>query len=173
MDATPPSALIICPSNVTEGDLVELDGSGSSDNVGISNWTWWIDFQGETEFHYGEIVEFRPQEKGRYYITLQVMDERGLTSMDSKSMEVRESGNGGGMVIDPWLLLLLIIIISIIVLVLMVMSLLFFFKRQGEVEGVHRRAAIEEEPGSYASYGSTPPEGDIVSSGVLYSTLEE
>jgi hypothetical protein len=172
MDSTPPSALIICPSNVTQGDMVQLDGSGSTDNVGISNWTWWIEFQGETRSCYGEMVTFRPDDKGLYHITLQVMDERGFTSSDSRVMEVRESGNGGGIDIDPWLLLLLIILASIFFMVVMVLSLLLILRRKGREE-VEIPDVLEEKPVTRVSFRPPPRKDDFVTSGSLYSDLEE
>ncbi len=172
MDATPPSALIICPSNVTEGDLVELDGSGSTDNVGITNWTWWVDFQGVTEYHYGAVVRFSPDEKGLYYITLQVRDDRGLTSIDSKVMEVREAKKGG-IEFDPWFMLFLIISVSIIILILMVISLLMFFRRKRKTEDVETFDFPEKEPEAEISFGPRPHHDQMVSSGSLYIDLEE
>jgi PKD repeat protein len=60
-----------------------MDGSGSEDNVAISNWTWSLMVDGIEIELYGERVEFLMIHPGIYNVSLTVLDERGNTGSDS------------------------------------------------------------------------------------------
>ena len=49
----------------TEGDTVEFDGSGSSDDVGIATYTWTFEYDDEIETLTGEFAEFVFEIQGR------------------------------------------------------------------------------------------------------------
>ena len=61
-------------------DVVRFDGSRSTDNVGIVNWTWLVeDEDGGVEELYGPVVDHRFKEPGDYEVTLMVKDADGNT----------------------------------------------------------------------------------------------
>lgn len=82
-DGEVPSAVFFyMGSNITEGGSLIFDGSNSSDNVGIVNWTWSV---GDS-IHYGEVVEISFLEIGAYMVILTVYDAEGL--MNSTSVKI-------------------------------------------------------------------------------------
>ncbi|GEM_PF-928997 len=71
----------------------ELDGSGSTDNVGVEDWSWSIEgISGEAEGYYdtteGEIVDYVFPYQGTYDVYLEVSDEEGNTDTDKISVIV-------------------------------------------------------------------------------------
>lgn len=80
-DTTPPVANAGPDLQVPPGTSVTLDGSGSSDNVGIVNWTWSFT-DGGPVLLYGEIASYRFQTVGDYAADLTVRDAAGLTDTD-------------------------------------------------------------------------------------------
>jgi len=93
-DATPPVADAGPDQTVDEGTIVVFDGSGSSDNVGIVNWTW--DFVYGMVFPvpighiylFGETPQFTFPRPGIYDVTLTVSDAAGHSSSDSMTVTV-------------------------------------------------------------------------------------
>ena len=68
-----------------------FDGSGSSDNVGIVNWTWTFTYDSVDYELYGEFVNFTfLSEPGSAVVTLTVYDAQG--SSDTDTMTVNVSG---------------------------------------------------------------------------------
>jgi len=62
------------------GEAVRFDGSHSTDNVGIVNWTWIVEYEdGEVEELYGPVVDHRFEEPGDHKVTLVVSDADGNT----------------------------------------------------------------------------------------------
>ncbi|MFW6375871.1 MAG: PKD domain-containing protein, partial [Thermoplasmatota archaeon] len=72
-DVTDPTADAGEDETVDEDTVVTFDGSESSDNVGIVNYTWTIE---GTEF-YGKVVEHTFAEPGVYTVELNVTDDAG------------------------------------------------------------------------------------------------
>ena len=76
-DVTAPTAVpLATPSVIDMGGMVELDGSGSTDNVAdsIGNWTW-VFFDGSAVVTiYGEIVEYTFDYAGEFSVELTVRD---------------------------------------------------------------------------------------------------
>jgi len=80
------------PVAVPPGDLtvdvdqnVTLDGSRSTDNVGIESWEWTFDERGETETLQGELVDYAFQEAKIYSVTLKVTDTSGRSGTRSSA----------------------------------------------------------------------------------------
>jgi len=69
-----------------KGVPVTLDGSGSTDNVGIVNWTWRIRLEGESAWRevYGETPRFTFQKPGDHTVQLVVTDGDGNTATSEK-----------------------------------------------------------------------------------------
>jgi len=88
-DLTPPLALASAsPSRVLEGGLVTLSGAGSTDDVGIVNWTW--SFVEGTTVHtlYGMVVAWAFTERGVWNVSLTVRDAAGNVGTDSVEVTV-------------------------------------------------------------------------------------
>jgi len=89
-DATIPSANAGLDQTVDEDSLVTFDGSGSSDNVDIVNYTWTFTYDGDTVDLYGETPTFKFDRAGVYAVTLTVKDNAGLTETDVVEITVEE-----------------------------------------------------------------------------------
>jgi surface-anchored protein len=76
-DTTPPTADAGEPMTVMVGDEFTLDGTGSTDNHRIVEYTWTFQVAGETVTLSGAIVNYTFTEPGTYTITLTVKDEAG------------------------------------------------------------------------------------------------
>jgi len=77
------------------GFLVTLDGSGSTDNVGIINYTWNFEYNNSDISLYGEEVKFSFQVSGKYNITLMVTDVRNNSDTANFTVTVLPvEGNG-------------------------------------------------------------------------------
>jgi parallel beta-helix repeat protein len=89
-DATIPSANAGPDQTADEDTLVTFDGSGSSDNVGIVNYTWTFTYEGYTVELYGEEPTFKFEKSGTYNVTLTVKDAANLTDTDMVKITVNE-----------------------------------------------------------------------------------
>ncbi len=83
-DVTAPTADAGPDQDVNEGSSVTLDASGSSDNVGIANYTWSVD---GTRL-YGEVVQYTFTSPGNYEVILNVTDDTGNHDTDTCSIAV-------------------------------------------------------------------------------------
>ena len=81
-------------SGIRIGETVAFDGTGSSDNVGIANWTWRIEGPGTNATSYGSMTNITFSEDGEYSITLTVEDGRGNSASETRSFEVDPDGEG-------------------------------------------------------------------------------
>jgi len=73
LDVTPPVAHAGPDQSVDEGAFVTLDGSASTDNVGITQYSWsFIDVVAQTL--YGTIVSYQFQHVGTFVVTLSITD---------------------------------------------------------------------------------------------------
>jgi ABC-type transport system substrate-binding protein/PKD repeat protein len=75
---------------VTVGDTVTFDGSGSSDDVLVVNYTWTFTYDDEPITLYGAAPAFDFDEVGTYDVTLTVSDAEGLTDTDTMSVIVED-----------------------------------------------------------------------------------
>ncbi|MCJ7489564.1 MAG: PKD domain-containing protein [Thermoplasmata archaeon] len=76
--------------DILTGAIVELNGSGSTDNIGVVNCTWTIDDGETTIVLEGEVVDHVFSEAGTYTITLNTSDAEGNWDMDSTTITVEE-----------------------------------------------------------------------------------
>jgi len=84
-DATPPVANAGFDISVDEDEMFGLDGSGSTDNLGIVSWTW--DF-GDGTVSSGVSAAHNYPKLGVYVVTLTVEDMAGNTAMDTLTVYV-------------------------------------------------------------------------------------
>ena len=81
-DTTPPVAAAGEDISVVEGTIAHFTGMSSSDNIGITNWTWTINLDGIQEETYGTEAEFLFTSLGKFDVELKVTDAAGLWSTD-------------------------------------------------------------------------------------------
>jgi len=89
LDVTSPIANAGPDQTVDEDTLVTFDGSASTDNVGIANYTWTFDDGGPREL-YGATPTYTFATPGTYVVTLTVRDAAGNTATDSLTVTVRD-----------------------------------------------------------------------------------
>ncbi|MEW5936414.1 MAG: NosD domain-containing protein [Candidatus Thermoplasmatota archaeon] len=81
---------------VNEDTLVTFDGSGSTDNIGIVNYTWNFTFNGSEILLYGAAPEFNFTIPGNYTVTLTVRDDAGNSDADALIVHVVPDTDGDG-----------------------------------------------------------------------------
>jgi ABC-type transport system substrate-binding protein/PKD repeat protein len=74
--------------SVFEGDTVTFNGTESTDNVEVVNWTWSFVYDSASELVYGETAEFVFGIAGTYPVTLTVRDAEGYTATDTMTVTV-------------------------------------------------------------------------------------
>jgi len=87
-DATPPTADAGGDQTMMGGELVTLDGTGSSDDVGVVNWTWTFMYEGSPVELWGPVVDFTFWVEGVYDITLNVTDAAGNWATDEVQITI-------------------------------------------------------------------------------------
>jgi len=135
-DTTPPIADAGEGLTINISDMLNFDGSGSSDNVGIVNYTWNITKNGTLAATlYGVYPSYIPDELGSYEAILTVRDASGNIAADSITVTVVSPQTDGAPIDDSngpdywWLIILIIIII-----VVMLLIFLIFKRRKKEPE---------------------------------------
>jgi PKD repeat protein len=96
-DTEPPVAVTIEVKSVREGTNVTIDGTASTDNVGIVAWNWTIELKGEVVSLEGDVVSFKFKKPGVYQVTLTVSDAMGLDDSDRFEVKVKEKSKGPGL----------------------------------------------------------------------------
>jgi PKD repeat protein len=92
VDTTEPVARITpVDSPFEQHTNVLLIGSGSSDNVGIVNWTWEIIGEQWTVELHGEVVEFVFADEGEYMVLLTAIDAAGNRGTDMQYLIVLDT----------------------------------------------------------------------------------
>ncbi len=89
-DNDPPVSSAGPDAEFEEGDTVKLDGSGSSDNVGIVDHTWSFIYDEVREDKKGVSMSCDFDIAGTYNVSLTVEDGEGLTSVDHVVIRVRD-----------------------------------------------------------------------------------
>jgi len=93
-DGTPPEATVGANRTVVPGAVVSFNGSGSTDNVGVTSYTWSFEDGTDTT---GATVDHNYTTVGTYTATLNVSDAAGNTDTEARVITVREpTGDGGG-----------------------------------------------------------------------------
>jgi PKD repeat protein len=82
VDNDPPVANAGSDETSSAGLVVAFDGTSSSDNVGITNYTWTIDDGGTPVIRWGPNPTYSFSTEGVYNVTLVVRDGAGHTSTD-------------------------------------------------------------------------------------------
>jgi parallel beta-helix repeat protein len=90
-DAERPDAVAGPDQVVDQHSRVTLNGSGSSDNIGIASWTWTFDYNGSRRTLSGEVVEFVFDEAGSFQVALTVEDAEGNRATDLTVVRVRDT----------------------------------------------------------------------------------
>jgi len=73
---------------IERGRAATLNGSGSTDDIGITRWEWTVTGPGGTVVFTTPVVEFTPPALGRYTATLRVWDAGGRMDEDVASLTV-------------------------------------------------------------------------------------
>lgn len=89
-DTTPPVARAGPNQIVNQGANVTLDGSSSTDNVGITSYTWTFR-DGTPQVLHGAIVTHRFLNAGTYVVTLTVTDGSGNAGTATMTVTVRDT----------------------------------------------------------------------------------
>ncbi len=106
-DITPPSADAGEDQWVEPGDLVTFDGSGSSDNVAVGNYTWTFTYDGNPQTLYEAGPSFQFDLPGIYTVTVVVEDTSTNTDTDTVTVWVNDSvlpaaDAGIDQLVDQW-----------------------------------------------------------------------
>jgi hypothetical protein len=76
---------------VDQGATIEFDGSNSTDDAGIANWTWTFEYGGENVSLEGAFGNFTFDIPGEYVVTLNVTDVLGKSATDHISVTVLDT----------------------------------------------------------------------------------
>jgi hypothetical protein len=107
--STPPMAEAGDDRLALVGETIVLDGSGSTDDIGIENYTWTFTYNGSPVSLYGPTPSFEFWVPGVYEIVLNVSDAAGLHDLDMVNVTVSgEPIPEFGSVLVPTMLLLII-----------------------------------------------------------------
>jgi PKD repeat protein len=90
VDGTPPTAAAGSDQTVSMGTLVDFDGSGSSDNVGVVSYTWTFN-DGGAVTRTGVSPSYTFDNVGVFVVTLTVEDAAGLTDTDTMTVTVEDT----------------------------------------------------------------------------------
>ena len=90
VDLSPPSADAGPDQTVDEGSIVAFNGDGSSDIIGIVDWTWSLVYDSEEVLLHGMSVVFEFGVPGVYVVTLNVVDAAGNWASDTLTVIVKD-----------------------------------------------------------------------------------
>jgi hypothetical protein len=106
----PPHAEAGPDQRIERGQNTTLDGTESTDDVGITRWKWTVTGVGGTWNFTTPVVVFTPAAAGTYNVTLEVWDAAGRTGTDTAVLTVLEPAPPGWDVADWWWLILLVVL---------------------------------------------------------------
>jgi PKD repeat protein len=90
LDTTPPVAVAGSDVTIDQGDVVDLDATTSSDNVGIVDWEWTVTIGDEVSTFSGPRNAFTFTAAGLFTIILNVTDAAGNVDIDTFTVHVRD-----------------------------------------------------------------------------------
>ena len=91
-DVTRPTAVAGPDIEIEERDYVYLNGSGSSDDVGVESYIWSFHYDGSEQTLKGASQNFNFKITGKYTVVLTVTDAQGNIGQDELVVTVRETG---------------------------------------------------------------------------------
>jgi hypothetical protein len=128
-DTTDPVARTSADQNVGVGAQATFSGAASSDNVGVTNYTWSFTYNGTLTGLYGASPRFTYWTPGSYQITLTVSDAAGNVDATTMTVEVTENAPGpstetesDGWLSDYWWLLVVLAVVIVVVIAAASMS---------------------------------------------------
>ncbi|MDD4307348.1 MAG: PKD domain-containing protein [Thermoplasmata archaeon] len=89
-DSANPTAEPGQPISVVSGEIAAFNASGSSDNVGIANYTWTFSYNGTDVSLFGQAATYRFLVPGTYAVTLSVTDGAGNNDTNILAVTVAE-----------------------------------------------------------------------------------
>ncbi len=95
---------------VTAGDRVRFDGTGSTDDVGITNYTWNFTYDGEEQTLFDARPEFQFSVPGTYEVTLNVTDSEGNFDTDTVKVVVEKN-----FLMKYWPVLLITALVALVI----------------------------------------------------------
>jgi parallel beta-helix repeat protein len=101
--------------NINTNTVIKFDGSLSTDNIEIINYTWKFKYNNKEIILYGAKPSFKFSKPGKYLITLNVTDNANNWNTDEIYINVEENKN---ITIDRcWVIFIIFIIISLIIVI--------------------------------------------------------
>ena len=86
-----PIVVIDADASILQGASVSLDGSASTDNIGIKNYTWTLNHNDTNITLYGPNQSFVFWTPGNYMVTLNVTDDAGNSAFNIASVTIFET----------------------------------------------------------------------------------
>ena len=90
-DTTHPVARAGEDQTIEQHEEVELNGTGSTDNVDITAARWYFTYRGEVLSYDGMVVRFKIDDAGVYCVTLNVNDAKGYVGEDHLNITVTDT----------------------------------------------------------------------------------
>ncbi len=90
IDTTPPIAKAGTDIYVDQHDEVTFNGTASSDNVAVMNWTWRFEYDGRDRVLHGRWATFVFDQVGAYQVSLYVTDWGGNIDSDNVTVTVAD-----------------------------------------------------------------------------------
>jgi len=134
--------------NIEIGERVELDGTGSTDNIGIINWTWKIDGPSDIVTLYGDETLYTFKEEGSYSIILTVRDAANNQDSTDKSTIIKsnkgleKSDDSSGLSSGTLFIILGIIVILIISTIVLI---LVFLRKSKQEKSTDIDSEVDED----------------------------
>jgi len=91
IDATAPTAVAGSDAQKTEWETYTFDGSSSSDNIGIADFTWSFQDSGSDQYLYGASPSYTFNNPGVFEVLLTVSDSSGTTDTDTVNITVNKT----------------------------------------------------------------------------------
>jgi hypothetical protein len=122
-DTNPPVADAGPDQQVDAETLITFEGSESTDNVGVTNYTWMFSYNGTQVTLYGSSPQYSFWTPGTYTVTLNVTDAAGNWDIDTITVTISPSGGDQtsqdeGFSEYWWGILLIVIILVVVTIVL-------------------------------------------------------
>jgi hypothetical protein len=108
-DNSPPVASARGPRRTGVGSDLAFDGTGSTDDHGIVEWTWTFTYLDQNVTLVGPTPRFAFQEPGTYTVTLTVTDSAGNSASDSLEVVVGDEGSSE----VPWTILAVAVFLAV------------------------------------------------------------